>query len=767
MLSAVSLLLLSLLSPGLQAADEEPAPVDADALHRRYGFDGLIVSKFTNGLFGMQAADVNGDGHGDMAFVNNNKAKIELLVHRGDQPLEDEELELVNELPDEAHFLRESLATEQKVWALAMADLDADGRADAVFTGDSGKLTVAYAGDDSSFERRVRYDLDDGLAHSDSLHVGDLEGDGRPDVIVFTERTTELFLTDGNGRLKLFASLPNATVGADGFDVADLDGDGLLDLLYVSAESDWPLRYRLGQPAAGFGPEMRSRFSAIRGHVVADLDGDGRAEVVVIGRRSGRATVLRLAPSEDAQGDLPLSALRIVPFPSVKDVGKRDAVVADIDRDGYPDVVLADPSAARLAVYHGDAGGQFQLAKPYPSLFGSSSPRVGDLDDDGLLDIVLGAAEENSVAVAAVDADGAISFPETLGAPGGDLLGLDVGDVDGDGVAEVWVVVGDGRGRSRDRTVRRLGEGGPSFEVDVAADPSDLLLRDLDRDGKDDLILIVPTELPHILLSRDGDPQLVDSKTPGLGILQNVSRAALFHGDVDGDGTDELLVPGSNFARALHLDGDGNVQVVAQYNLEQAAAQVQAVAAAQLDGEGKPEILVVDASRNRLVILGQEDDRVTTRAQVDLGGFSPLGLLPTDIDRDGRSDVLLWDRERFATVLVGGQDLEMVAGHSYESPVKDAYLDSMAAGDVNGDGQSDLVFTETRKHLMHVAAVQPDALAHALKFPVFESRMFESSRRSSREPREVIVADFTGDALPDIAILVHDRVIVYPQEPAR
>jgi hypothetical protein len=68
---------------------------------------------------------------------------------------------------------------------------------------------------------------------------------------------------------------------------------------------------------------------------------------------------------------------------------------------------------------------------------------------------------------------------------------------------------------------------------------------------------------------------------------------------------------------------------------------------------------------------------------------------------------------------------------------------------------------------MHIAAVQPEGLKHAMKFPVYEARMFESSRRASREPREVLVADLTGDGLDDIAILVHDRLIVYPQEAAR
>jgi hypothetical protein len=54
-------------------------------------------------------------------------------------------------------------------------------------------------------------------------------------------------------------------------------------------------------------------------------------------------------------------------------------------------------------------------------------------------------------------------------------------------------------------------------------------------------------------------------------------------------------------------------------------------------------------------------------------------------------------------------------------------------------------------------------IQHALRFPVFEGRLFESER-GGREPREVLVADVTGDQRDDIALLVHDRVIIYPQE---
>src|SRR5204862_423930 len=71
---------------------------------------------------------------------------------------------------------------------------------------------------------------------------------------------------------------------------------------------------------------------------------------------------------------------------------------------------------------------------------------------------------------------------------------------------------------------------------------------------------------------------------PGLGLLKGVAREALYWGDVDGDGTRELLVPGPNFARALALDGKGQALVVGQYNLPDPGSAVACVAPADLDG---------------------------------------------------------------------------------------------------------------------------------------------------------------------------------------
>jgi hypothetical protein len=89
----------------------------------------------------------------------------------------------------------------------------------------------------------------------------------------------------------------------------------------------------------------------------------------------------------------------------------------------------------------------------------------------------------------------------------------------------------------------------------------------------------------------------------------------------------------------------------------------------------------------------------------------------------------------------------------------------VVSGDLNNDGRKDLVFLETgRGYLDLVMFDASRKLVPANRWPVFEERTFRSRRGDFAEPREALVTDVTGDGKNDLVILVHDRILVYPQE---
>ncbi len=761
----------------VDAADLPDAP-GASTLHEKYGFSGMILSKINGSAEMLTAADLDGDGCFELAIVNNDRAKIELFYKAeegGDLgDVEAPDPQKVNELADEVYFRRKAHATEEKVTSLALADLDGDGRGDLIYTGDSGKLTIAFQDAEGRFARELRLDVEGCSTSWHALRPADLNGDGRKDLAVLGREATYFFLQADDGRFPERQKFANATRDAGSFQVLDLNGDGHPDLLYVDYASEWPFRCRLGEPGLAFGPEIRSRFAEIRSYAIGNVDADPQQEIVAVRRKSGRLALLSFgqaaAPSAE---ELALSSLRSVPFEELKDADKREALLADLDGDGRPELLVAEPSAARVVVHRSLLGGGGSSARSFPSFVGASHPRLADVDKDGALELVVAAPDEGAIGVAEIDGAGKLGFPAARPVPGGeDLLALDAADTDGDGAAEIWLTLGTGAQTitKRQRRVVRLDEkGGVAAEVKLgtlATDPNDMWLVDLDRDGKRDVMIFVPKAVPVILRAdaAGGFADMEAAKAPGLGILKDVTRPALAWGDVDGDGLAELLVPGPNFVRALYLGQDGTPQVVAQFNLEDPAAQVARVALGDLDGDNVPEVIVVERGTSSLLVLAQAAGSHRRIGKVDLGGILPAGLLVSDLDGNGAADVLALASDRFAVVQNGGADPAFTLAADLEVPIRDAFLDQLALGDVNADGEADAVLTESNQHLVTISAIHQDALEYALKFAVFEERIFERDGRGGREPREIVVSDVTGDGRADVAILVHDRLIVYPQE---
>jgi hypothetical protein len=88
-----------------------------------------------------------------------------------------------------------------------------------------------------------------------------------------------------------------------------------------------------------------------------------------------------------------------------------------------------------------------------------------------------------------------------------------------------------------------------------------------------------------------------------------------------------------------------------------------------------------------------------------------------------------------------------------------------AAGDLNGNGRKDLVFMETAKNYLDLVTFNSKhKLVPADRWQVFEQHTFRGNSDSMPEPREAVIADVTGDKKNDLIVLVHDRILVYPQE---
>ena len=226
-----------------------------------------------------------------------------------------------------------------------------------------------------------------------------------------------------------------------------------------------------------------------------------------------------------------------------------------------------------------------------------------------------------------------------------------------------------------------------------------------------------------------------------------------------------MFLGSGNLVRAVRYE-DGNLVVQDQFSSRNARSSFAALAAVDLDRDGETEILAADLTSEWLAVLRRNEKGVyDVSRNIEIGPFEFVGLATADLDGDGTEEVLIAAQEKVGVLFLekGGPELRQVS--SYETDQKDtAYAQSVIA-DLNGDGRNDLLLREVQQHQLEVLYLGPEGeWKRGMRFKVFEGRIFEEGQAQAAEPREVVAADLTGDGLTDIAIIVHDRVVVYPQQ---
>ena len=95
--------------------------------------------------------------------------------------------------------------------------------------------------------------------------------------------------------------------------------------------------------------------------------------------------------------------------------------------------------------------------------------------------------------------------------------------------------------------------------------------------------------------------------------------------------------------------------------------------------------------------------------------------------------------------------------------------EELCAGDLNNDGQLDILMTTQPKYYLNILRATDGGriqgnLESVFRFQIFEEKSFMRGGLSYG-PREMEVADLTGDGKDDLVMLIHDRLLLYVQDP--
>ena len=131
----------------------------------------------------------------------------------------------------------------------------------------------------------------------------------------------------------------------------------------------------------------------------------------------------------------------------------------------------------------------------------------------------------------------------------------------------------------------------------------------------------------------------------------------------------------------------------------------------------------------------------------------------------GCDAVLCVSDEAVAVVGLGGAGMSLEEVAVYRSEEERRVEHEIEVGDVNSDGYLDVVVLDAGEQMCQILTTSASRnLLEATEFKVFESRLFSRGDSREYEPSELIVGDLTGDGHDDILLVVHDRLIIYPQD---
>ena len=592
-------------------------------------------------------ADLNGDGHLDLALANGNIVNqgntVGVLLGNGDGTFGAE--------------TRYPAGTG--VFGIATADLDGDGRLDLAVGRSTGTEAAWHVtllrNTGTAFTNQRDFTIPGDpqfVPGQPVVAAADLDGDGRTDLVAGAGGHPRLALLRNSGSWNFSVTLTPADFGRSNILARDFDGDGDVDVVEAAPSGGTQSTGELALLRGNGDGTLAAPIFFNQGFypndvAAADFSGDGRLDLAVANMLSNTGSIDPQLPNGRFAGAPVYQALPDqIPF---------DTASADFDGDGLIDMALATIDVAslgrdRVAIMHNTGGGRMQLTAALRTGTDSHAKSViaADLNDDGHLDLAWTPEffirpGTYPVAFALNRGDGTFAATTTIFIQTCGTGHVSAIDVNGDGPLDL-VVANDRSGPSLfcdqvSRTIRILINNGdatfqPDYEVFIGSSSSQVAGADLDADG---ILDLVDTDaITHVLFGTGGG-----QFAPTVDYAARGNELVIV--DFDHDGDPDVATADGSFADMYVMlnDGDGGFIQTTKYPGEKIIGYLtgNSIAAGDLNEDGFTDLAVSDAQGQDVgVYYGRADGKF--RPQVRYGvQYDGVDVNIADYDGDGHLDI--------------------------------------------------------------------------------------------------------------------------------
>ncbi|MDD1771635.1 MAG: PKD domain-containing protein [Methanomassiliicoccales archaeon] len=432
--------------------------------------------------------------------------------------------------------------------------------------------------------------------------VADLNNDSFLDIAIIYSNSQlfDIFFNDGNGTFSYsnWARIDPSTSSAFITDitVGDMDNDTTMDIVVSlnATSNNIVILYQ----ATDFDPASATSFStSLRPYSLSlrDMDGDMRLDVIVL--------VTSVPPTyqsgfqvhfySESYGTLMLPVyLYTAPINMML---PRLMTTGDFDGDGLADIIIGDPMTGKVVGFiNGGSTGTVWTATTVFTLTGLTDILLEEIDGTGLPELATSSSSKIELMQYNETSTEFDLFAETAAET--DITSIAVTDHDGNALMDIV------RTSSQNSNVAIYDTSSPYYYADAnlsfptAYLPTDVMSADMSSDGYFDLIVLASSSSTNgtftiyyqtaQTVSNANDNQLVDDVDPSISVI----------GDFNGDGNNEMAA----------YDGAGFVRFIAEGypNLhERTVANVTAMCADDLNGDGYDDLVIVMSSPSSVTVL--------------------------------------------------------------------------------------------------------------------------------------------------------------------